>query len=220
MRIRTAFVGTREGTHGQECGQKGFTLLETAIIMIFVGIVAGMVMLSWSSFAETRRIARARSQLRQMKDCLMRAMLVTEHYPRGADFEACGGAAGPDAWGNGLRWLVGAGSGASALCERDAVVSDLARGQAAATVHDASKVILPSAGGGEQGGVAFVLVSLGRDGRADDATYDRLDTRPWAEILSAGSHPSPPHFQAGGDDIVLAVKAYELSAAIRHAVGP
>ena len=150
MRIRTAFVGTREGTHGQECGQKGFTLLETAIIMIFVAIVAGMVMLSWSSFAETRRIARARSQLRQMKDCLMRVMLVTEHYPRGA----------------------------------------------------------------------YVLAGLGRDGRACDATYDRLDTRPWAEIPSAGSHPSPPHFQAGGDDIVLAVKAYELSAAIRHAVGP
>jgi type II secretory pathway pseudopilin PulG len=212
------------GTQGQRpptrCKEKGFTLLEITILLVVIGFVAGMAMLSWSSFAEARRAGQTKSQLRHMKECLQRTILVTEHYPREADFKACSAAVGKDAWGNAPRWLVGADSEGSGLCERDAVVSDEARGQTAASIHNDSKIILPDAEGGEQGGVAFALISLGKDGKAANATYDKLDTGPWAEILASGSQPSPPDFSDNRDDMVLVVKAYELSAAIRHAVGP
>lgn len=226
-RKRPKIFGTQGQRPPKKCKEKGFTLVEITILLVVVGFVAGMAMLSWSSFAEARRAGQTKSQLRQMKECLQRAILVTEHYPRETDFKACSAAVGKDAWGNELRWLVGADSDGSILCELDAVVSDEARGQTAATVHTNSTIILPAAdgslsaaNGSEQGSVAFALVSLGRNRKTDNATYDKLDTGPWAEILASGSQPSPPDFSASHDDMVLVIKAYELSAQIRHAVGP
>lgn len=205
---------------GRGSGQGGFGLVEAAIVLAVVGLVCAMVALTWGGFIESRRIGQTRSQLRQTKDCLLRSTLFSEHFPSGADFGKCVRASGPDAWGNELRWLVGAGSAGALLSERDAVVDDEARGQTVTTVHDGSKVILPASGGGLQSGVAFALVSLGRDGRADSPTYDTLDGQQWAAIVQTSPATLPPDFSLSGDDMVLVVKAYELSANIRQGVGP
>ncbi len=189
---------------------RGFSLLEIAIVLIVVGILLGIGLLSWSSFVDSRRYSKTNSQLMQMKDCLVRCIVFTEHYPRQADFEQCSELTGKDAWGGRLRWIVGATS-TGALNEQHAVVTDTPRNQTATAL--AGYNIFTA--NGNFANVAFALVSLGEDGAADNPTYATLNNAN-SSILNAMS----PDFSAASTDIVLVVTGYELAATIKNVVGP
>lgn len=191
---------------------RGFTLLEIALVLVVVGILLAIGLLSWSSFAESRRYSKTNSQLMQMKNCLVRCIVFTEHYPRQEDFEHCRDLTGKDAWGGDIKWIVGVNNAGTRLDKTHAVVTDEARNQTAETLHSSHKVITAN---GNFTNVAFALVSLGANGTADNATYGALNSADWF-VLSAVD----PNFSTASDDLVLVVTGYELAAIIKNAVGP
>lgn len=191
---------------------RGFTLLEIALVLVVVGILLAIGLLSWSSFAESRRYSKTNSQLMQMKDCLVRCIVFTEHYPRQDDFENCRDLTGKDAWGGDIKWIVGVNNAGTRLDKTHAVVTDVARNQTAEGLHSSHEIITAN---GNFTNVAFALVSLGEDGEANSSTYNALNSAEWLKLSG-----SSPHFSAASDDLVLVVTGYELAATIKNAVGP
>ncbi len=191
---------------------QGFSLLEATLVLVVVGILLGIGLLSWSSFADSRRYSKTNSQLMQMKDCLVRCIVFTEHYPREDDFKNCRDLTGKDAWGGDIKWIVGTNSTGEALDENHAVVTDEARNQTAEILHSTRTITTAN---GNFTSVAFALVSLGEDGEANSSTYNTLNSADWLKLSDQS-----PDFSAAADDLVLVVTGYELAATIKNAVGP
>lgn len=184
----------------------GSTLPELAIILVIIGILLGAGLLAWTSLAESRRVSKTRSQLESMKQCLVRAVLFTEHYPRDDDFNHCQNMTGKDAWGNPLHWIIGTNSTGTRLAEQHAVITDTARNQTAAPVNEGLSLRTTQ---GEHNGVAFALVSLGPDQIPDHPAY----------AVSGGTLSADLDLTNATDDLVLVVTGYELTATIRDTVG-
>lgn len=189
---------------------RGFTLLEIALVLVVVGILLAIGLLSWSSFAESRRYSKTNSQLMQMKDCLVRCIVFTEHYPRQDDFENCRELTGKDAWGGDIKWIVGVNNTDDALNPTHAVVTDKARNQNATRLSD-YKIITAN---GNFTSVAFALVSLGEDKKPNGSGSSYSDLNNHSEIQLT------ENATVNSDDLVLVVTGYELAATIKNAVGP
>ncbi|MBT8764141.1 type II secretion system protein [Desulfohalobiaceae bacterium Ax17] len=205
--------------------KNGFTLVELALVLVIVGLLIGGGVLSWTSLMQARKIAATRSALNQAKDCLFRRIAYTNKYPdytpapdcssvdqtKDVDVCLCGI---KDAWGNRLRFLEGLEQGGDGLSQSsDYVIANLAQDQARATISPDSKVI--DVHNKERTGVAFILISFGKNGQADDSSYgDRFVS---SDTLAAALDPdNPPNFyhpdDASYDDLALIVTASELQA--------
>ncbi len=196
---------------------RGFTFIEVAIVLIIAGIIISVGAASWLTFMEGRRVAKTRSVLQQAKDCLVRRVVFNERYPREEDFTDCLDEAGSDGWGRQVYGLVGHPDGDDdPLDGTDFVVSDDARDQTMTTVS-ADYVVTTVQG--NQTKIAFVLFSRGKDGKADDTSYDEDEISYDEDDHTATLPKSGADFSSTTDDLYLVVKSYELIAAIKNAVG-
>jgi len=191
---------------------RGFSLIELAIILVIVGIILSIGTASWVTFMEGRRVAKTRSVLQQAKDCLVRRVVFNERYPRGKDFEECVGEVGKDGWNRNVGWLRGFNDKNETLDGTMFVVRDEAREQNATYPNVESNATTDT---GEQKSIAFILMSRGDDGGWYDSSYGSIFSGNTSGVLLSGS----PHLNATNDDIFLIVKGYELTAAIKNAVG-
>ncbi|WP_457572461.1 hypothetical protein [Desulfovulcanus sp.] len=205
----------------------GFTLIEMAVILIIIGLILFVGVASWQTLSEGRRITQTRTILEEAKDCLIKRMYYTEAYPRfdtgnntsnsSADVDQCL-AEKRDAWGHPLRYLGGIDNATNASLAGKFIIDDLAENQTAeykpgdwsnATDKDGNNV----------GDIAFILISFGRDGQADDSSYG-------TPLSFTGSIYNPdstaaridenhlPQFNATGDDLYLIVTGNELKAVL------
>jgi prepilin-type N-terminal cleavage/methylation domain-containing protein len=193
---------------------RGFSLIELAIILVIVGIILSIGTASWVTFMEGRRVAKTRSVLQQAKDCLVRRVVFNERYPRAVDFEECVGEVGKDGWNRNVGWLIGFNDDEDALNGTMFVARDDARNQTATYPDTESRAVTET---GDQKSVALILLSAGDDGDWDHSSYK-------TELNGAGPYvlnsSNPPDFVASQkDDIFLVVKGYEFTAAIKNAVG-
>jgi prepilin-type N-terminal cleavage/methylation domain-containing protein len=196
---------------------QGFTFIEVAIVLIIAGIILSIGAASWITFMEGRRVAKTRSVLQQAKDCLVKRVVFNERYPRTEDFDSCMNATGKDGWNQGIKCLDGVNSEGDTLNGTDFVVTDDARNQTAVVMDNSSLVTTEQ---GDQFPVAFVLFSLGDNGKADNTSYDGADRiQPLADLSTTPDFTSSNDPDDEFDDIFLVVKSYELAAAIKNAVG-
>lgn len=193
---------------------QGFSLIEIAIVLVIVGIILSIGTASWVTMVEGRRVAKTRSVLQQAKDCLVRRVVFNERYPREKDFEECVGEAGRDGWNQDVGWLIGFNGDGDVLNGSMFVASDDARNQTATYPDSDSRATTET---GEQKSVALILLSSGDDGEWDHSSYRTVLTGTSPYVLNS---INPPDFVASQkDDIFQVVKGYELTAAIKNAVG-
>ncbi|MDI3493699.1 MAG: hypothetical protein PWP17_1583 [Desulfomicrobiaceae bacterium] len=193
----------------------GFSLLEVSIALVIIGLLLAVGVLSWNTLAETRRLAKARAQLLEVRDCMLRASLLHEHYPSDTDFLRCSNATGLDPWGGGLRMVRGVTTAGLALDESFAVVTDAARDQTL-TLPDGNAsraILLPE--GENRTSIAFAVVSLGKNRAADHPSLAGLNTATIVPLAASMDFSSPTK-----DDVVLPVQGYEVMGYLRNVVGP
>ncbi|BDV02065.1 hypothetical protein TDMWS_21500 [Thermodesulfomicrobium sp. WS] len=193
----------------------GFSLLEVSIALVIIGLLFAVGALSWSALAETRRLAKARAQLLEVRDCMLRASLLHEHYPSDTDFLRCSNETGLDPWGGDLRMVRGVTTAGLPLDESFAVVTDAARGQLL-TLPDGNAsraILLPE--GENRTSIAFAVISLGKNRVADHPSVAGLNTNAIVPLSASMDFSSPTK-----DDVVLPVQAYEVMGYLRNVVGP
>lgn len=191
----------------------GFTALELTMALIVIGALLAVGVSAWSTMAETRRLARAQAQLLEVRDCLLRRSLIHERYPDDAAFLRCRAETGRDPWGGELRLVRGVSPANLPLTEAFSPIEDPVRGQALTQAHPSLAILLP--GGDNRTAIAFAIVSLGRNGVADHASYAGLDTN--ATVLLAADMDFS---STAKDDLVLPVQSYEVMGFLRNVVGP
>jgi prepilin-type N-terminal cleavage/methylation domain-containing protein len=191
---------------------RGFTLIELAVVLVVAGFLLAVGLASWTTVVEVRRIAKAKSQLLQMRDCLLQASLRHEYYPSDADVARCQDHTGPDPWGTQIRFVRGRNPSNTLLDANFTAVTDLARGQ---TMTLPSSTITLTTPEGNRTSIAFALVSLGKDKQADHTTYSSLTNTTLPVPITNGMDFSNP-----ADDLVLVVQGYEVTGYIRNVVGP
>lgn len=190
---------------------RGFTLIELAVVLVVAGFLLAVGLASWTTVVEVRRIAKAKSQLLQMRDCLLQASLRHEYYPSDADVARCQDHTRPDPWGTQIRFVRGQTPSTTPLDANFTAVTDLAHGQTMTLPSPTITLMTPE---GNRTSIAFALVSLGKDKTADHATYSSLTTNPTALITNGMDFSNPT------DDLVLVVHGYEVTGYIRNVVGP
>lgn len=189
----------------------GFSLLEVSIALVIIGLLLAVGVLSWSSVVETRRLAKARTQLLEMRDCLLRRSLTHEHYPSDEDVALCRTQIGSDPWGGQIRLVRGVlGDNTTALDEDAPAVTDAARNQTMVLPSPTRKVLTPD---GNRTSVALALVSLGKNGAPDHGSASAL-TSNLSAILTADMDFANP-----ADDLVVVVQGYEVAGYIRNVAG-
>lgn len=208
----------------QQASEKGFSIIELAIVLVLIGLVIGVAAASWRSFMDARQIAKAQSTLFQVRNCLIQQLTINEWYPRTTagltcsapgNFEVdaclCDGNM-TDAWGNPIHFIAGLNATNTSLATSTArlfITTDEPRGQirtspgnnSTATDHNGATV----------NNIAFILISYGENGQPDSATYDT------GTALAGSITPgAAPDFSANVDDVYLITTSYELAKLLRN----
>lgn len=197
------------------CPSAGMSLLEVSIALVVIGLLLAVGVVSWGTLAETRRLAKARAQLLELRDCMLRASLLHEHYPSDTDFMRCRSETGKDPWGGAFRMIRGVTTAGTPLDETFAVITDAARGQTMTLPDGNASRALVLPGGENRTGVAFAVVSLGRNLVADHPSLSVLNGSPIAPLFTSMDFSSP-----NKDDVVLPVQGYEVMGYLRNMIGP
>lgn len=202
---------------------RGAALLETALVLLLLGILAGLAGSASSNLLAGRSIARTRTALEQAKACLLARARLSERYPTfspgldcgsvqdlALDVDACLCAPAEretrDAWNGRLRFLEGLRAAGQGLAG-EFFAANRPRGQLRIAPDPSSYAL--DEHGNRRSELAFVLLSLGPDGVEDHASY-----RLFAGGRLAATLLSAPDFSAARDDLVLLVTANELAAAL------
>ncbi len=173
---------------------RGFTLLELSVVLVIIGLLVAGGVAGFSALLEGRRVAKTASALYQAKQCLLKRMFYSNTYPSytgdntpatAADNLNCSGGVSDlakdvddclcnhlDAWGQPLMYLEGIDNNDQPLTGQY-ILTNEAQGQNAtypssanSTIIDKDNTTIP--------GIAFVLISYGRDRIADNLTYSGL----------------------------------------------
>ncbi len=209
-------------------GERGITLLELSMVLVVIGIIMGIAIFSWMSFIEAKKVSETYSDLTSVKNCLFSKMLYSTKYPtysdpltaqmcanhsysseKEVDLCICGGR--KDAWGHYIRYIDGFDASNSSLAGKDALKRPWAGITYAYSPSPESQII--DKDGKVVTKVAFVLVSFGKDGRADDPSYANMFV---GDNLVGDLRVSTPCFNctspAHRDDLYLVVTGDEIRA--------
>lgn len=174
---------------------RGFSLIELGVVLVIVGILLSLGGLATVSLIEARRGAATRSTLEQIKECLIKRMYNTNTYPSYTanlycppegvagvtsdpgstlDVDACM-CARRDAWGHQFYYIEGvADTTLNPLSTANTyVIANGGRG-VTGTLPDQANSALRTKDGSLLGGVAFIIVSAGKDNRLDHSSYSGL----------------------------------------------
>ncbi len=202
--------------------QSGFSLVETALVLLLVGFLLSLGTASWSTLATSKRIAQTRSELLGVKQCLVRHVSYSGRYPTFAsstdcsqnqetDLGVCLCRNNPkDVWGNPYVYLEGRDINGDGLAGKS-VVDNGYLGMEAADID--ADTYAADASGQSHTSVAFVLVSLGGNGLADGVFDD------FSSGITARTMGKPVDFSVGGedfDDIYVIVTTRELRATLQE----
>lgn len=197
---------------------QGFTFIELALVLVIIGLLLSLGVGAWLSLKESREVAKTRSSLQQVRNCLLKRMSSTLQYPSFSDDLTCSSDASSshsvdvclcprkDAWGNKIVYLQGFDTDNDPLKGEGAVTSSY-RGTQFTSVNSRSSV------NATQGRiihrVAFVLISPGKDGEFDSLTYgDFFDDDKVVGTLNATAEP--PNFTQEMDDQYLVVTGPQI----------
>ncbi len=175
---------------------QGFTMMELSIVIVIIGLLMAGGVAGFSAVMEGRRVAKTASILYQAKQCLLKRMFYSNQYPSYFD----GGTAADntddldcaagnldvandvddclcnllDAWGQPLLYLEGAwdDAGSDTRLTGEFITDNPAQAQNA-TYPDSGSAIVDK-DGTTIPGIAFVLISYGRDRIADHTSYRDL----------------------------------------------
>jgi len=204
--------------------QRGVTMLELSLVLVIAGIILSVAVGVWITVMQARELAQTASALQQTRLCLLQRITHGERYPDSTDGLTCDGlvpaVAGMDvdeclceeslldAWGRAIYYLEGVRAPGAGL-GGEPLVTNPGKGLTRVRPHPDSKII--DHDGNEIDDVAFVLVSLGKDGEAGETG------QPFHYAFAAGGSrvelidtANSPDFQYKGDDIYLAVTSREL----------
>ncbi|MBU1001818.1 MAG: type II secretion system GspH family protein [Proteobacteria bacterium] len=220
----------------------GFTLIEIGLVIVIVGIIMAAAGLGWNAVVEGRRIAKTAAVMDDIKSCLIRRCVLSGRYPTytgsttpgntadnldcdvaglsavGLDVDSCMCSA-LDGWGNKIYYLEGIKDGGGDGLAGEYIITDTMTG-ASRVLPDATSTIINKSGITIQG-IAFVLVSLGRNRVADHTSYNNFNGGVQAGYIGEISGATvnfnstaidvPVEF---ADDVILYVTANELISAV------
>ncbi|MCK9241515.1 prepilin-type N-terminal cleavage/methylation domain-containing protein [Desulfocurvus sp.] len=219
-------------------GRSGFTLIELSVVIVIIGIILAAGTVGWNAVTQGRRLAEAKTNLAEVRDCLVRRMYHNNTYPSytaGLDCQVGGSFSAPamdvdaclcgvlDPWGRNVHYIEGVtddGTGGYVALGGRHVASVAHQGVNGTTPdRDASRLI--DMNGNDVNYVVFALVSPGADGLLDDASYrDLFSGGSLAATLDPNDPPdfdraTPPDYSVpwtieGDDDIYLYLTAPEL----------
>ena len=195
------------------------SLIELSLVLVVMGFLVGAGLLAWSSFIETRRMAKTASTFYEIKDCLMRRAVFSQKYPDYSQDLDCAAVPDPDTM-----------DVDACLCERDArrlgqkalfsskespeaasssgrfIVEDDARGQ-----DSTAPTGFPGHGhqGGDPGGRGLRpgQPGQGRVGRRPELPVPGDRVGPIGQLGDFSPHPD---FSNTRDDVVVIVTSGEL----------
>lgn len=195
----------------------GFSLIETCLVALIVGLVLWLGVYSIEHMLKQGRESRTKARLVQVKDCLIKRAAFNNRYPTyepdgvdcdelSFDVNAClcqGGEPVLDAWGHELLYIEGLDSSSAGLAGRR--ILPLAANEPLTQVLPESRLI--DENGMYMDDVAFVLVSNGKNGEPDHLSLPQAAPAPL-------NPDSPPDFSSRpSDELFLFVRASELRAA-------
>lgn len=203
-------------------GCKGFTLIESAIVLVVIGTVLALGAMAWMSIKSGFEVSHTRAKLKTVRSCLMERMILSDKYPdftpnleededdnyqcvnnvrtKAVDYCLCK-SGHKDAWGHRIRFLGGI-YGGGPLGGTPFNATHFPDQGSNATDKD-GKVIE---------GIAFIVLSKGDNGR-----FDRNSTRNLfadKNTLVGSLEDGTPNFEFDDkayDDQVLIVTGNELS---------
>ncbi len=216
----------------------GFTLIELTISVVIIGIIVVIGVGSWQMLLKSRQLAKTRSDLLQVKQCLISRAVWSERYPSynatsmqipancsgGASLDVdaclCEGGVILDEWGGRVHFIAGILDSGGASANGQFFIDDDAKGQNATQLHDSDSKFSDTNGETVQN-VAFVLVSCGEN-RSSDTNYfnaDCTDAAGQIDELVDGvdldfSKDDPG--EEDKDDIYVFATARELISAVRN----
>lgn len=196
--------------HDARPGQEGMSLVEMGVVVLIIGLMAGLGVYSVRQMMENARVNRTRSLLTQVKDCLEKRAVFNNRYPSHEtgvircdkltyDVNAClcRGEIVRDAWDTELRYIDGIEAPGSSLAGKPLL----------SETPPAPNSEIIDASGRKVGDVAFLIISYGDNRVADHPSYD-------GPPLQTLNHAAPPDFSGKNDDVYLLVTANELRASM------
>ncbi len=222
-------------------GCKGFTLIESAIVLVVIGTVLALGVMAWMSIKSGFEVSHTRAKLKAVKSCLMERMILSDKYPdfsvnlqedednnyecennvqtKAVDYCLCKSEY-KDAWGRRIRFLGGIydnGTTWAPINGKGIMNSD--RRSFNATSFPGDKSNATNKDGGSVKNIVFILLSKGIDG-----SFDRNSTLHYflpnatdvsnqtlAANLEEGTWPDFEINDKDYDDQVLIVTGNELS---------
>ena len=215
----------RTTTH-RRCKLAGFTLVESAIVLIIIGLIIGVAASGFYTLLEGQRLTKTRSGLDDVKQCLMRRLYASELYPSltnsltdcsasvsALDVDFCLCESGlRDGWNRPFLFIQNLIDSDVDGMDGYAAVSDILRGGQLRTLPSTTNTVTTTTGE-VLSDVAYILLSYGADGLPGDASYGNL----LAGDLTATMLPnSAIDFTNKGDDLYILITSRELAAALRR----
>ncbi|MGM0611442.1 MAG: type II secretion system protein [Thermodesulfobacteriota bacterium] len=203
-------------------GCKGFTLIESAVVLVVIGTVMAVGAMAWMSIKSGFEVSHTRAKLKAVKSCLMERMILSDKYPdftlnlqedkddnyqcennattKAVDYCLCQPEY-KDAWGRRIRFLGGI-DGSNSLNGTPFNATHFPAGESNATDKD-GKVVE---------GIAFIVLSKGANGKFNHNSTKDLFTN--EDSLVGSLEDGTPNFEFDAkdyDDQVLIVTGNELS---------
>ncbi len=172
----------------------GLSMIELGVVLVIIGLVMFAGISSWGMIIESRQMSRTSAALHQAGTCLLERMHHSLQYPeystglqtypdnpsvcmdssgaRDVDVCLCAANTG-DAWGNRLRYLEGVGvvNGTDVRLQGTSVFHRPHHGEDIEETVELSQNSSAMTEDGIKSGIAFILLSTGRDGFFDDPGY-------------------------------------------------
>lgn len=191
-------------------------MMELAVVLVIIGLLVAGGVAGFTAMLEGRRVAKTASVLYQTKQCLLKRMFYSNQYPsyfdngtptnNNDDLDCDAGNYDLtndldsclcnvyDAWGQRLYFLEGYwdDGGTDTRMTGEFVIDNPAQAQNATYPDTDSKIVEKD--GATVPGIAFVIISYGRDGTADNSSYGNLFTASGTQIAFIPDAASTPDF--------------------------